>query len=117
MVTREKYDCQGCGRRIEKEWHKTEKVPVRIFEECGGCNGQLATYMLIDSLYGVSQPPPHIEEVKYEILEGLCDECLEDEGNYWGLCGSCYWRRELTKDGTYSTWDKDIPEEDTDGLR
>ncbi|NIQ92058.1 MAG: hypothetical protein GWN93_24980 [Deltaproteobacteria bacterium] len=113
MVTREKYDCTKCGRRIEKTWHKTRKVPVRIFENCGSekCERTLQQYNLVNSLFGVSQPEPKIDEFVYAAIEGLCPDCLEDEGTHWGLCAGCYFKRERGRDTWLSTWDEDIEEE------
>jgi len=103
MLTREKYDCQGCGRRIEKVWQKSRQVPVRIFEECGGCGGTLQTYMLTQSLFGVSQPEPAPKvTVTYELPEELydmCQECFEEKATHWGVCAGCHWKREETRDG------------------
>ena len=113
MHTREKYDCNECGRRIEKKWLKSSHVPVRIFEECysAECRGKLQTYSLISSLYGVSQPESE-NVVTYCIKEGLCRECCEDEATHWGVCGSCYWKQEQEKNGWHSTWNKDLEEKD-----
>ena len=96
MFTREKYDCNDCGRRIEKTWLKSRNVPVRIFEECNSkkCEGKLKDYTLINSLFGVSQPQPKIDEFVYAHLEGLCIECLEDETAHGDLCIDCYFKKE-----------------------
>ena len=71
MVTREKYDCNDCGTRIQKTWMKSRNVPVRIFEDCTKCK-KLTTHTLINSLYGVSQPESRVTAVEYALKEGLC---------------------------------------------
>ena len=111
MVTREKYDCNDCGTRIEKTWMKSRKVPVRIFEDCTKCR-KLTTHTLINSLYGVSQPEPRISAVEYALKEGLCPECCEDEATHWGLCVGCYFKKEEEKESWLSTWDEDIADGD-----
>ena len=54
-----------------------------------------------------------ISEFRYEIPPGftICEECWEDGATHWGLCASCYWKKELDSEAIQSVWDYDIPDE------
>ena len=49
-----------------------------------------------------------IDEFRYEIpysLKDTCQECWEEKATHWGLCPSCYWKRELDSERIAEVWD------------